>query len=401
LAGQTLGSSLASHWGLDPEVAHLNHGSFGACPKGVLEELHRLQRELEWDLGSFLSRTATDRLAVARHALADFVGADAEDLVFVPNATFALNSVLRSMSLMPGDELIVSDHEYNASRNVLEFVAERAECRVVVVRIPFPIDGPEVVLERMLDAITDRTRLALVDHVTSATGLVFPLSELIAGFHRKGVAVLVDGAHAPGMIDLEIEALAPDYYTGNCHKWMCAPKGAAFLYVGRDLQHEVRPAVISHGANAGLEGNARYRAEFEWMGTRDITPWLCVPKAIEYMASLVPDGWSGVRAGNHQLVVAGRRTVCQRLGIAPSCPDAMLGSLAAIHLPDRGNFPTSDATSTLARDPLQEALFEQHRLEVPVLRCPESGRKILRISAQLYNEIGEYERLADGLEALL
>ncbi len=396
-----MASELAKHWGLDPEIAHLNHGSFGACPTVVIDELHRLQRELESDLGSFLNRTSAARLAEARRALGGFLSADPDDLVFVPNVTFAINSVLRSMPLEAGDELLVCNHEYNASRIVLDFVAERAGCRVVVVDLPFPIDGSDIVVERFREAISERTKLALLDHVTSATGLVMPLAELIALFHDRGVRVLVDGAHAPGMMEVDLEALAPDYYGANCHKWICSPKGAGFLYVRRDLQHEVRPAVISHGANAGLEGNARFRAEFEWMGTRDITPWLCVPKAIETMASLVPGGWPEVRTRNHELAAAGRRAICERLGVEASCPDDMIGSLATIHLPPSERFGESASETTLSLDPLQEQLFHEHRIEVPVLRCPNSGRRMVRVSAQLYNDLAQYERLGSVLAGLL
>lgn len=392
---------MKSHWGLDPEITYLNHGSFGACPKAVLAELHRLQIEMEREPATFLSRKAPERMAQARRALGAFVSAAPEDLAFVPNATMGINSVLRSLPLQPGDELIVSDHEYNASRNVLEYVAHESQSRVVVVEIPFPLSGPSIVVERMQRAVTSRTRLALVDHVTSSTGMLMPLAELIEMFHGRGVAVLVDGAHAPGMIPLDIEALSPDYYTGNCHKWICSPKSAGFLYVRPGLQNEVRPAVISHGANAGLEGNARFRAEFEWMGTRDITPWLCVPTAISYVGSLLPGGWPEVMSRNHDLAVEGRRLIAGRLGVEPPCPEEMLGSLATLHLPESKMFEAVYATSALDLVPLQEALFYQHKIEVPVLTCPESGKPTLRISAQLYNELDDYERLTQALEALL
>jgi isopenicillin-N epimerase len=394
-------ADLKSHWGLDPDVSYLNHGSFGACPKAVLAELHRLQIELEREPSTFLSREAGDRLRVARHALGQFVGANPDDLVFLPNVTVALNSVLRSMPLRAGDELLVSSHEYNASRNVLEYVANKTESRVIVVEIPFPIEGSHVVLERMRDAITPRTRLALIDHVTSATGMVMPLADLIALFHEHDVEVLVDGAHAPGMLPLDLESLAPDYYTGNCHKWICSPKGAGFLYVRPGLQEQVRPAVISHGANADLEGNARFRGEFEWTGTRDITPWLCVPKAISYLGSLLPGGWPDVMTRNHNLVVEGRTLIVAALGIEPPCPEFMLGSLATLHLPETKGFDAPTATSALALNPLQEALFSRHQIEVPVISCPQSGRPMLRISAQLYNDLGDYERLARALQSLL
>lgn len=394
-------ASLKSHWVLDPEVAYINHGSFGACPKVVLDELQRLQLELEDEPGTFLSRRANDRLAAARAVLGSFVGANPDDLAFVSNVTEALNAVLRSMPLAEGDELIVSNHEYNASRNVLDFVAERAGCRVVVVEIPFPITGPDVVLECMREAITPRTRLALVDHVTSATGFMMPLAELIQMFHAANVEVLVDGAHAPGMIPVDIEALAPDYYAANCHKWLCSPKGAGFLYVRRDLQHQVRPAVISHGANSGLEGNARFRTEFDWMGTRDITPWLCVPNALEFMGTILPGGWDEVRSRNHALVIAARHLLADALDITPPCPDEMLGSIAALHLPEIKNLDASAATSMLWLDPVQEALFHEHKIEVPVLVCPQSGRRMFRISAQLYNDLGDYERLAHALGRMI
>ena len=392
---------LKSQWGLDPEIAHLNHGSFGACPKAVLAELHRLQVELEHDLGTFLSRKASDRLAAARESLGAFVGANPEDLAFVPNVTEALNSILRSMPLSEGDELIVSNHEYNASRNVLDFVAGRAGCRVIVVEIPFPLTDVSVVMERMREAITPRSRLALLDHVTSATGLRMPLAELIELFHEADVSVLVDGAHAPGMIPVNIEALDADYYVANCHKWICSPKGAGFLYVRPELQGEVRPAVISHGANSGLTGRALFREEFEWMGTRDITPWLCVPVAIDYMGSLLPGGWDEVRTRNHQLVVQARRLLATELDIAPPCSEELLGSLATMHLPEIKSLPTSGANSTLGLDALQEVLFHEYKIEVPVLSCPQSGRRMFRVSAQLYNEIDEYARLAEALKRIL
>ncbi|MFT5441536.1 MAG: isopenicillin-N epimerase [Myxococcota bacterium] len=398
---EQLPTSFKADWGLDPEVAYLNHGSFGACPIPVLAELQRLQVELEYQPGTFLNRESASRLAVARGALGGFLNCDPDDLAFVPNVTMAINSVLRSLPLREGDELIVSSHEYNATRNVLDYVAAASGSRVVVVDIPFPIAGPEVVVDAMRGAITKRTRLALLDHVTSATGMVMPLAQLIALFHEQGVAVFVDGAHAPGMIPVDLEALAPDYYAGNCHKWICSPKGAGFLYVRRELQHEVRPAVISHGANAGLEGNARFRAEFEWMGTRDITPWLCVPTALRYMEGLLPGGWPEVMARNHDLVVEGRRRIAQALGIEPPCPETMLGSLATLHVPATHKFGPATATSALGLDVLQEALYDGYRIEVPVLTCPASGRRMFRISAQLYNEIEEYDRLAKALAELL
>lgn len=323
------------------------------------------------------------------------------EIAFVPNATVGLNAILQSLPLAPGDELIVTDHEYNATRNILDEVAKQAGCRVVVARIPFPIESPEQALAAVQECVTERTRLALLDHVTSATALVLPLARMVDFLHECDVEVVVDGAHAPGMLDLDLNALHADYYSANCHKWLCSPKGAGFVYVPLERQGHVRPAIISHGANAGLVGPARFRREFEWTGTRDITPWLAVADAIDFMDDLLPGGWSEIRRRNRDLALWAREHVAQALGVDLPCPDSMVGSLAAVILPASKNFPPRGPRTNFDRHPLHEALFERYQVEVPVLRCPGSGETMVRLSAALYNEREGYERLADALAALL
>ena len=392
---------LRHHWTLEPEVAYINHGSFGACPRAVLDAQTRHRARLEREPVTFFNRDGVQLLAQARRALGAFVGADADDLAFVPNVTTGLNSVLQSIELREGDEVMLTDHEYNASRNIVEFVARRAGARVVTVEIPFPIDSPERVLELLIECVTPRTRLVLVDHVTSSTGLILPLKRIIGELHARDVEVVVDGAHAPGMLDVDLDDLGADYYGANCHKWMCAPKGAGFIHVPRDRQGEVHPAVISHGANSGLEGPALFRAEFEWTGTRDVTPWLAVEDAIEVMNSMLPGGWPEIRRRNHELALWARAHVAEKLSVPLPCPDEMVGSLATLILPESKRFPAIDPGAHFALHPLGEALFERYKVEIPIQCCPGTNQTMVRISAALYNERSDYERLAEALVELL
>jgi isopenicillin-N epimerase len=387
-------------WGLDPDILFLNHGSFGACPTAVLDEQARLRAHLEREPVRFFVRELEGRLDEARAALAAFIGTAPEDLAWVPNATFGVNAVLRSLALAPGDELVATDHGYNACRNALDAVAAAHGARVVVARVPFPVAAPEEVVDAVLAAVGPRTRLALLDHVTSPTGLVWPVARLVAALRARGVETLVDGAHAPGMLPLDLQAIDADYYTGNCHKWICAPKGAGFLVVRRALQPRVRPVVISHGANSPRTDRSRFLVEFDWTGTADPTAVLCVPAALRAMAARVPGGWPEVMARNRALALAGRRILCDALGVAPPCPDEMVGSLAAVVLPDGA---AAASSTPLYADPLGDALLEEHHIEVPVISWPWPAppRRLVRISAQLYNEPSDYARLAEALRALL
>jgi len=388
---------LRAHWTLDPEVRFLNHGSFGACPKPVLAVQQELRARIEREPVLFLARELETRLDEVRAVLAPFLGVQAEDVVPVANATTGVNAVLRSLDLQAGDEILLTNQGYNACRNAAEFVAERCGARVVVARVPFPLRSQDEVLEAVLAAVTPRTRLALLDHVTSPTGLVFPIAELVSGLRGRGVETLVDGAHAPGMLPLDLGALDPAYYTGNLHKWVCAPKGAAFLYVRRELQRSVRPPVLSHGANSPRTDRARFRLEFDFTGTDDPTPFLCVPECLRFLGGLFPGGWEELRRRNHELVLHGRSLLCEALDAPSPAPESMLGSLATVPLPDGKPSARPDA---FAIDPLQRALFEQHRIEVPVFTWPTPPRRHVRISAQAYNEPAEYAALAQALRAL-
>jgi isopenicillin-N epimerase len=391
-------SPLACHWTLDPDVVFLNHGSFGACPTAVLERQQELRAELERDPVDFLARRYEQRLDEAREQAARFVGADPEGFAFVGNATTGVNAVLRWLPLEPGDELVVTDHEYNACRNVLDQAAAASGAVVRVARLPFPTASAGELVERIVAELGPRTKLALLDHVTSPTGLVLPLETIVPALRERGVETLVDGAHAPGMLPLDVDALGAAYYAGNFHKWVCAPKGAAFLSVREDLRESVRPAVLSHGANADTRRRSRFRHEFDWVGTGDPTPALCVPTAIEAVAGFVDEGWNAVREHNHALAVDGRRRVADALGItADVAPESMLGSLATLPLPG----PMSVPTSALYTDALQEKLYTDHRIEVPIIPWAPLGRRLVRLSAHLYNASEQYDRLGAALAAAL
>lgn len=391
-------SPLAAHWSLDPGLRFLNHGSFGATPRAVLDEQARLRAEIEREPVRFLAREVGARVDAAREELARFLSAEARDLVFVPNATTGVNAALRSLALEPGDELLTTSHAYNACRNALEFVARRAGARVVVAPLPFPIEGPEVVVERVLAAVTPRTRLCLLDHVTSPTALVLPVEPLCRALRERGVLSLVDGAHAPGMLDLDVPAVGADVYTGNLHKWVCAPKGAAFLWARPEHQAWLRPTVISHGANADTTARSRYWLEFDWPGTDDPTPYLCVPSALHTLGELLPGGWPALRAHNRDLAIAARAHLCERLDLAPPAPESMLGSIATVILPDA---PPPPPPTVFDVDPLQRALFERHAVEVPVWSFGAPPAHILRVSAQVYNALDDYRALGDALASEL
>jgi len=381
-------------WGLKPGTVFLNHGSFGACPKPVLELQAKLRRELEAEPVQFLWRRYEERLEPARRVLAKFLGADSRDVVFVTNATTGINAVLRSLKLKRGDELLTTSLDYNACRNVLNEVVRQTGTKLVVANIPFPLQSAAEITAAILKAVTKRTRLALLDHVTSNTAIIMPLRQIIQALEAHGLETLVDGAHAPGMLPLNLRKLRPTYYTANLHKWVCAPKGAAFLYVRNDRQAGIQPAVISHGNNRTRPGFTPFQDRFDWAGTFDPTAWLCVPEAIRWMGQLVPGGWQQLRERNHQLIVKARKHLCKQLEVELPCPEELLGSMATIPLPAR--FQKRKASGKIDREQL--ALYDRFGIEVPLSRFGTPPRRWLRISAQIYNSPADYEFLADALE---
>ncbi len=386
-------------WLLEPGISFLNHGSFGACPTPVLEAQRAWRERMEADPVRFLDRELEGHLDDVRRELAQFLHADPEGIAFVPNATTAVSTVLGSLRFQPGDELIAGNHEYNATLNAMRSAAERDGARLTVVRIPFPVHDPAEAVEAYLEAVTPRTRLALVSQVTSPTALVLPVEALVRELDRRGVDTLVDGAHAPGMVDVDLGMLGAAYWTGNGHKWLCGPKGAAVLHVRADVRPKIHPLVTSHAANTSRRDRPQYRLEFDWTGTSDPSAILALPAAIRYVGGLDEDGWRGYMATNASLARGARDTLCDALEVPAPAPDGMLGAMAAVPLP--GLSPTAAAAIRL-----QAALFDEDRIEVQVVAFPvaaaiEPGAEpetlLVRASAQRYNRPEEYAYLAESL----
>lgn len=383
---------LRRHWDLDPGITFLNHGSFGACPRVVLDHQTELRRLMEARPVEFLGRRLESRLDAARTALAEFVGADPAGLAFVPNATTGVNAIVGSLPFGPGDEIVITDHGYNAVRNVVDHVAATSDAVVRTVALPFAGISAAGAIAAITGAVGPRTRLVIVDHITSPTALVLPVAEIAALLEGSGVRVLVDGAHGPGMLAVDVGSIGASYYVGNCHKWMCAPKGSGFVYAGPGVRHDLMPVVISHGLNSERTDRSRFHQLFDWVGTTDPTAYLAVPHAIEFIGSLLPGGWSAAREHNRDLALRGREIVATAIG-AEGLPAAdLIGSMAAIPLA-----PAAAPITPPHPDPLAAALLRDHAIEVPVPAWPQTPRRVLRISAQLYNRVEDYERLATAL----
>jgi isopenicillin-N epimerase len=383
-----IASNIAEAWDLDRSVDYLNHGSFGACPRAVLEAQSALRAEMEREPVDFLSGSLARRLEAARRELAAFLEADVENLAFVQNATAGVNAVLRSLEFVPGDEILVTAHTYAACRKTADFVAERTGAHIVSVDLPFPGTTDDGVVEAVLRGASGRTRIALIDHVTSPTALVLPVRRLVQELATRGIDTLVDGAHAPGMVPLALEELGAAYYTGNAHKWLCAPKGAAFLYVRRDRQSCLHPNVISHGYLGG------FQAEFDWVGTLDPTPWLSIPEALRYMAALVPGGWPDIMTRNRALALWARTHLCESLGIEAPCPASMIGSMASLPLPLAAPGAPAAGLDT-------QGLHDWFRARGIETWLHPHPMPLIRISAQLYNREEQFERLANLLREAL
>lgn len=388
-------SGHAHLWGLEEDRIFLNHGSFGATPTAVREEQRTWQDVMENEPVRFFEDLMPSILEQTRVALAKQLSCQADDLALVENATSGVNTVMRSLEFSEGDEILVPDHAYQACRNTIDFVAQRWGAKVVTVPLPFPIDGPHVVMEAMLGAVSERTVLAMIDTVTSPTGLRMPFEDLTAELEGRGVSVLLDAAHGIGMVPLNLDELGASYTTSNCHKWLCAPKGSAFLHVRKDKQADIHPLTISHGMTFPLGDTTRFRHEFDWTGTRDMSAHCALPFAIDHLATEIEGGWPAIMQHNHDLAIRGRNILCEALDITPPCPDEMVTSIATLILPEQvegGGIPLHEP------DPLHVVLSEKYGIQVPVWSWPSPRGRYIRISAQLYNSEAEYRYLAWALQ---
>jgi isopenicillin-N epimerase len=399
-------SALARHWAIDPAVCYLNHGSFGGTPRVVLAAQRAVQDAMEAEAVRFFVEDLVPRLDRSREALAAVVKCGAECIAPITNATQGVATVFANLRLNPGDEVLVTSHEYPACRNIANFTAKRAGAKVVVASLPFPcgpdIGGPDAVVDAVLNAVTDRTRVALISHVTSGSGMILPIERIVPVLEGRGVRVLVDGAHAIGMLPLDLAALNPSYYVTNCHKWLCTPKGSAMLYVRRELREGFRPLVLSNNAENPKPGREQFLTEFDYCGTSDQSGFMVIPEAIEFLESLMPGGLEGLMRHNRAMALEGRRVICEALRVSPPCPEEMVGSIATILMPtgDAERARRLAARPSKHHDALQDVLIREYGLQMPVwgvtgpngdwLRC-------CRVAAQAYNSPEQYRYAAAAL----
>lgn len=386
------GAGMRAHWRLDPDVSYLNHGTVGATPLRVLAAQQEIRDLIEWQPSRFLLRELAEiaveplqsasRMRQAASVVAEFIGARGEDLVFVDNVTSGINAVLRSLEFEDGDEILVSDLGYGAITNAATYVARRRGARVRAVELPFPAAGADAIVAAYAAALTPRTKLAIVDHITSESALVLPVRDIAARCHARGVPVLVDGAHAPGAIALDVPALGVDWYAANLHKWAWSPRSCGFLWAKPERQAGLHPPVISWGLDQG------WIAEFDWVGTRDPSPYLAAPDGIALQREF---GLEALRAHNHELAWTAARMMSTSFGTEFATPESMIGTMATVAL------PASLGTAPEHAVALRNALLLEDRIEVQMHAA--RGRLWARVSAQVYNEIAEYERLAEAVLA--
>ena len=366
-----------SEWLLDPEYIFLNHGSYGATPRVVLAEQDRWRERMECHPNNFMNIELPVALRSAAASLASFLTCNEKDLVFIENATVGCNAVLNSLRLTAGDEILLTDHGYPAVRNAAEHVAMKTGAKVVEAKVPFPIASAKIILDAVASHLGSRTRIVILDHITSSTAIIFPVRKLASLCRRAGAFVLIDGAHGPGMLPLDIPTIGADWYAGNCHKWLMAPKGSAFLWTDFKQQADTHPLSISHGYGKG------YTAEFDWTGTRDPSAWLCVPAAIDFCARI---GGASLRERNIQLARQSAAELARVWRTEVGSPDDLTGAMATVRLPLGG--PMTSERSLELRD----WLFNTHRIEAAINLF--AGSLWARISAQAYNEPADYQRLA-------
>ncbi len=371
---------------LDPSITFLNHGSFGACPRPVFDEYQRWQRELEWQPVEFLGRRFNDLMREARSALGSYLGADADDLVYAMNATVGLNIVARSLDLQPGDEVLTTDHEYGALDRTWRFLCRKRGAKYIRQPVPVPIAAPSDVVEAVWSGVTDRTRVLFISHITSPTAITIPIKPLIDRARERAIITVIDGAHVPGQIDLNLRELGADFYSGNLHKWLMSPKGSAFLYARKEMQYLVEPLVISWGWEAERPGSSKFVDEQEWTGTRDIAAFLSVPAAIQFQHDY---DWAQVRKACHELVRYARQQMNALTGRPPLTPDdeQWFAQMSALPLPP------------CDLDALKRRLYDEYRIEIPMVRWNEHS--FARISIQGYNTQAEVEELLIALRVLL
>jgi isopenicillin-N epimerase len=372
---------------LDPEVTFLNHGSFGACPCPVFERYQAWQRELELQPVEFLGRRQRQLLAEARHALGNYLHVNQDEVVYVPNVTTALNIVAQSLPLEAGDEILTTNHEYGALERTWTLVAERRGAKLVTQKLPVPLDDPDQVVEAVWSGFTEKTRVLFLSHITSPTAIRLPIEPLIQRARAADIWTVIDGAHAPGQIDLDLTALGVDFYGGNCHKWLSSPKGAGFLYARPEVQHLLEPLVVSWGWRPRDPWSTPFVDTLQRQATHDVSAYLSVPDAIDYQQQR---DWPTVRQECHELVRLAQLGMAELTGVEPLVPDdeRWFAQMATLPLPDGTDV-----------EELKRRLYDEHRVEIPAGHWGDAPS--LRISVQGYNTRADVEKLLEAVHSCL
>ncbi len=382
-------TKLSDHFLLDPKIVFLNHGSFGATPRPVFDVYQQWQRRLERQPVHFLVNELSQHLLAARTVLGTTVNAHPDDLVFIPNATFGLNVVARSLALGPGDEVLASNHEYGACDNVWTFLSQKHGFCYKRQPIPLPLTSQETIIEQFWQGVTPQTKVLFISHITSPTAIRFPVETICARAREAGILTIIDGAHALGQIPLDLTALQADFYVSNAHKWLCSPKGSAFLYTHRDKQALIEPLVVGWGwgAERTVTFGSDYLDYLQWLGTNDLSAYLSVPAAIQFQQE---HEWTAVRHSCHQLLRTAVRRICDLTGLASIYPNngQFFAQMAVAPLPRAVDLPA-----------LKNQLYETHHIEIPLIQWVD--RQFIRISVQGYNTQADIDRLLAALQTLL
>ncbi len=379
--------SLKKYFLLDPNIHFLNHGSFGATPKPVFHEYQRWQLELERQPVEFLGRRITKLMADSRAALGEYVGTHADNLIYAQNVTISLNIIARSLELSSNDEVLATDHEYGAMDRMWRFLSKERGFRYINQQIRTPLRTEEDFTHDFWQAVTPRTRIIFISHITSPTALIFPIKKIIRRAREAGILTIIDGAHAPGQIPLQLDSLGADFYCGNLHKWLCAPKGAGFLYARPEKQHLLKPLVISWGYESETPGYSQFVDHNEWWGTRDMAAFLSVPAAIEFQEK---HDWDRVRDTCHELARDTLKRICELTGLAPlhSEADSWFRQMIAAPLPIHTDIIL-----------LKTRLYDEYHIEVPLIDW--NGNKLIRVSVQGYNSKRDIDQLCRALSLLV
>lgn len=377
---------MQSQFLLNPNLTYLNHGSFGACPKPIFEEFQRFQSELETDAVEFITKKQPKYLKTARESLAKFVGCEAQDLFFTSNPTFAINVIMRSIKLKKGDEILSTNHEYGAMDRTWNFYCKKSGAKYIRQNISLPVVSKEQVIEEFWKGYNSNTKVVFLNQISSSTALIFPVKEICDRAAALGLITIVDGAHVPGHIDLDITALNPDYYTGTLHKWMLAPKGSSFLYVKPELQNDLEPLVVSWGYESVAPGESRFLDYHELQGTRDVSAFLCTPKVVEFLQN---NDWKSVSKDCKQIVLNNYQRFCDLLKTKSLCPitSEFLGQMASV--PIHTNNPIE----------LKNHLYDKYSIQIPVM--PLNGNFYIRFSINAYNSQADLDVLYKALEEII